>query len=232
MKIHLTIYAYGGVAGACINSIIELANLISHRNMKCLIRSVREDALISRSRSRETAVAISSGADVWFQLDHDLSFDAEDVITTCELAMEHKAAVCGVYSCRSTPPRSALRPVHDEPIKKIGANELIPITFFASGFVAIPIKSIVDTVAVCETDVVPPEYRVQWVTDGPTKSFKAQYPTLWKPMTYQRSDGSYEYLSEDYSASARLRLAGVDQLAWTKPILKHWGECGYSMPTE
>lgn len=232
MNIHTTVYAYGGVSGACINSQMAFTQYVEKHKIPCITRTVREDALISRSRSRETAVAVASGADVWMQIDHDISFDPEDVIEMCKRALDMKAAVCGVYSCRSLPPRCALRPIGSKPITKVGVDEMVPITFFASGFVAIPMESIIKTISLCEGPDVPTEYKIEWVVDDASKSFKSQYPTLWKPMSFQRENKSYEYLSEDYSASARLRLAGVDQYAWLKPKLSHWGEFPYRMPTE
>jgi len=232
LKTHITIYSYGGIPGPCLNTHIALTSYIVKNKRDCILRNVRDDALISRSRSRETAVAVESGADVWMQLDHDITFEPEEMFRMCELALEKNAAICGVYSCRNVPPRCALRPKSGNPIEEVGIDELVPVTYFASGFVAIPVSRIMDTVEICQTDAVPEEYRVKWIMDAKVEGFQSRFPSLWAPIVQSAGNGVYEYLSEDYSASARMTLAGVDQYAWLKPVLSHWGDYPFKMPSK
>ena len=72
-------------------------------------------------------------------------------------------------------------------------------------------------------DDVPPEMQVKWCEDVQSGGFW----DLWRPFVMETLPGKNEYLSEDYAASARMQVAGVPQLAWTKPILKHWGDFPY-----
>lgn len=226
MKTCFTVYSWGGIPHHVLGSYIDLAAYIVKEEKDVEFHTIADDALISRSRCRSTQRAIKSGCDVWVQLDHDLTFDPVDIFRMAELAYEKKAAVCIPYSCRAFPPAAAIRH-KDNPIDEVGYDELLPITFFASGCVAIPIKEMVECIDFLKSDSkdVPEEFRVKICADN----IVGEFPSLWQPMITETKPGKLEYLSEDYSASARLNLAGMDQVAWVKPQLKHWGEHGFSL---
>ena len=109
-SIHVSLYAYGGISAACMMSWVDLTATFARSDRQTDLRTIREDALISRSRCRATKWFLDSGKDVWVQLDHDIEFTAADIIRMAELAHEHQATVCIPYSCRSLPARPALRP--------------------------------------------------------------------------------------------------------------------------
>lgn len=226
MKTCITVYSWGGMPSKVPGSYIDLAAYIVQNKKEVAFHTISDDALISRSRCRSTKRAMDSKCDVWVQLDHDIEFKAEDIFRMAELAVENDAAVCIPYSCRALPPQAAVRQKPGHPITHVGEDKLVPITFFASGCVAIPMSCIEETIRACSGDV-PSEIKVVECADSEVDSF----PTLWKPLVAESKDGLYEYLSEDYSASLRMTFAGVPQLAWLKPQIKHWGECGYFLPT-
>lgn len=231
MKVFITLYAYGGIQAACLRSHVDVAFEIASKNRAVVYQTVREDALISRSRSRAAALFLESDADVWLQLDHDIEFDAGEMFDLCEKALEKESAVCVPYSFRGPKRMPSLRQDPDHSITTVGKDEIKPIMFFASGCVAIPMESLLKTLDICTRENTPPEFKVHWCVDtGECKV--TRFPSLFKPMCIELENGDTEYLSEDYSCSARMTLAGVPQLAWLKPQLKHWGECAFTLPTE
>lgn len=215
------------MAAPVLCSYIDLTNYCIGKKIEADFRLIREDALISRSRCRSMTPVIESKCDVWLQLDHDIQFDAAQMLELCKLAMDKGAAVCVPYPCRSTALKPAYRPKPGHDIT-IGKDELVPITMFASGCVAIPVQGIRDAIDLLRADKetakdVPDHLKIYWCEDVSSGGFWS----LWQPIINPGPNGLHEYLSEDYSASLRLSAAGMDQLAWTKPILHHWGEQGY-----
>ena len=73
-SIHVSLYAYGGVSAACLLSWVDLTATFARSDRQTDLRTVREDALISRSRCRATKWFLDSGKDVWVQIDHDIEF--------------------------------------------------------------------------------------------------------------------------------------------------------------
>jgi len=231
-SIHVSLYAYGGISAACMMSWVDLTATFARSDRQTDLRTIREDALISRSRCRATKWFLDSGKDVWIQLDHDIEFTAADIIRMASLAHEHQATVCIPYPCRSLPPRPALRPKveHLQALKhQVNsaecAAELVPITMFASGCLAIPRKCLMATLDALGGSGVQNPYRIDWCEDVRVERF----PTLWMPFAMESRPGKLEYLSEDYAAAARMTLAGVQHFSMKpKMQLNHWGEYPYS----
>lgn len=228
-SLHITGYFYGDLHAACLMSWIDLSAYLARSNRNAQLRSIREDALISRSRCRATKQFLDSGLDVWIQIDHDIQFDVFDLMKAAECAHKLDAIVQIPYPCRSLPPRPAHRPKVDaKPIANVA--ELTPITFFASGCVCIPRKALERVLGIldAENDIqgIPPEYKITWCDDGMVESM----PTLWMPFAMTLEHGT-EYLSEDYAASARFSLADVPQYAMTPSTpLNHWGDYPFHLP--
>lgn len=203
---------------------IGMAAELARSDVRADLRIVREDALISRSRCRATKWFLDSGADVWIQVDHDIEFEAADLLELARIAHARQAVVCIPYSCRALPPRPALRP-------KIGAlplaedPRLTPITLFASGCVAIPREALLHTIETLASENLP--LQIQHCDDTLTGG---KIPTLWMPFAAQVGT-SLEYLSEDYAASYRFAACGIEQLIFEpdKP-LAHWGEFPFKLP--
>ena len=223
-SVHVTCYAYGDMHSAVLTSWIDLANYFAQRTRYAALRTIREDALISRSRCRATKFFLDDDKDVWIQLDHDIQFSTADLMIMADLAHKHQAAVCMPYSCRALPPRPAYRPkpdatpLEDEP-------SLTPVLFFASGAVAIPRKALEQSLEILATDAVPHPYRIDWAND----EMAGMFPTLWLPFLLECDKGK-DYLSEDYAASARLTLAGVKQYMYTpQERLRHWGDFNFTL---
>jgi hypothetical protein len=49
-SIHVSLYAYGGISAACLMSWVDLTATFARSDRQTDLRTVREDALISRSR--------------------------------------------------------------------------------------------------------------------------------------------------------------------------------------
>ena len=223
-SLHITVYAYGDLKSAVLGSYVDLANTISESKRYASLRTIREDALISRSRCRATKFFLDDDKDVWLQLDHDIQFQSQDLYAIAEIAHQRQAVVCIPYSCRSLPPRPAHRPKPDaKPLED--DPRLTPVLFVASGAVAIPRQALEQALHTLEQELIPHPYRIEWCQDEQVGAF----PSLWMPMI-AKSDKGNEYLSEDYAASARLALVDVPQLAYSpRTPLRHWGDLPFQL---
>lgn len=224
---HITLYGYGNLHPQVLMSFVDLTTTLHRTGRLADLRIVREDALISRSRSRATQFFLDSGKDVWIQLDHDIEFAAADVLKAADLAQKLQATVCIPYSCRALPPRPALRADADA-IPLLEYPELKPIHMFASGCLAIPRNVVLQTIEKLSQPEIEYPYRIDTVHDTMVPTF----PTLWMPFAMDTLPGKYEYLSEDYAAAVRITLAGFPhyKMQPVKP-LSHWGECPYRLTT-
>ena len=228
MKTCITTYSYGGVPAAVMNSYIDLSHYITSSKKETVLHTIREDALICRSRCRSTRRFLNTNCDVWVQMDHDIEFKPEDVFELAKKAIEMNSPVCVPYTVRGYPTRCALRPMKQDQEIVPGSDEIVEIQMCATGFMAVPRTVIEETIKVCSSSDVPEQFRIYncgdvGLDDVPT------FPTLWKPIVIEVKDGEYEYLSEDYSGSARMTIAGFKQYAWTKPKVSHWGEHAYKL---
>lgn len=224
---HITLYGYGNLHPQVLMSFVDLTTTLHKTSRLADLRLVREDALISRSRSRATEYFLRSNKDVWIQLDHDIEFTAADILKAADLAHKLQATVCIPYSCRALPPRPALR-ADQNAIPLLEHPELSPIHMFASGAVAIPRNAVLQTIEQLSKPDVEYPYRIDTVHDTLIPTF----PTLWMPFNFETLPGKNEYLSEDYAAAVRMTLAGIPhyQMQPAKP-LRHWGECPYQLTT-
>ena len=218
MTVTILVFAYGGISAEVLPSYMDLMAYVMQQGIRCHFMMIREDALISRSRCRTTAIWLNAGTDVAVMLDHDLSFRAPDIFRLAELAHERKSIVCIPYSKRAFPERHACRSKEDI---TMGEDKLQEVLFGASGAMAISrvaMDAIHDT---CKG--LPPEnpMRVEFCKDN-----MADFWSWWQPIIL-----NHEYLSEDYAFCARAKIAGISTFAWTKPILNHWGSYNFHLPT-
>lgn len=231
-SLHITGYFYGDIKATCLMSWIDLSTHLARSTRNAQLRSIREDALISRSRCRATKQFLDSGSDVWIQIDHDIQFDTKDLMKAAQLAHDLNAIVQIPYPCRALPPRPAHRPNADA--KPIANHpELTAVTFFASGCVCIPKKALELTLGLLDAEnqdnqdgfTIPNEFLITWCNDGMVEMM----PTLWMPFAMTVAHGT-EYLSEDYAASARFSLAGIPQYVMQpSKHLNHWGDFPFTL---
>lgn len=215
----ISLYAYGDMRADVFDCHMALTSLIHRHKIIVTHCTIREDALISRSRCRQAAEFLKHGTDVWVQIDHDVGFKPQDVLLMAKLALDHDAIVCVPYAKRSWPPSHACRSV--EPLPPPGTNELVEIQFGASGFMAIPRAALLKITSFCESPECPSEFRISECNDVKGSTFK----TWFQPFVLNK-----EYLSEDYAFCARAAIAGVTVFAWCAPQLFHYGIHGYSLP--
>lgn len=233
VTICLTLYAYGDLRADTFPNHMELITSIVAQRHPVQWFTIREDALISRSRCRATRQFIDSDCDVWLQLDHDLGgWTPQDLFDLCHHAHTSGSPVQIPYSKRGLPPAPAHRPHPQAPLPGPGTDALTQILMFASGCVAIPRRALDTTLAVCRSLPAGHPLRVQ---DPYDSWLDATMPTLWHPAVLPTGTDPVtdterlEYLSEDYSASARFIVANIPLLAFSRPTLLHYGIHGYSL---
>ena len=218
IKVHLTIFTYGGIAGHTFDCLVDELGYAAMHGVEIHFQRVAEDALISRSRSYAASKFLKGPCEVMFMLDHDIQCEVGDIIKTCQKAIEAKAIIGGMYSFRSRGNGHSSRLARRLMRFPSGLDELIPAEYVASGFMAIPKVSI-------EAVVKHESVRECLYLDG------SPFWDLFRPLVVSSTTfpGKLEYLSEDWSFCHRAREVGVKQYVYALPKLKHHGDYGYTV---
>ncbi len=196
----------------------------THDFISCLLKLLREpnlvfapqcnDALVSRSRS----IALSrflkrDDCDVFLSIDTDIVFQPKDALALCAAARESQAIVCGLYKVRSDgvgakPSSIVPRGVTVDSL----SDELVPLRYGATGFMAIPFN-VAHLVAA----------KLPLCHQGEEWAF---WPAFM-PMCGVDDDGNDIYLGEDYAFCERAALEGVPTYALPNVRLGHVGSRMY-----
>lgn len=138
MRIHLGVFSYGGVDSHLVEALVAELETAKAAKVKVDVDYVRDDALISRSRSRCLSTFLRSQADVCFMLDHDIQWEPGAIVSTCDRAREKKAMVGGIYATRAKGKGIAGR-LKDDAVHVVpGADKFHEAEYLATGFLAIP----------------------------------------------------------------------------------------------
>jgi hypothetical protein len=204
----LWLFAYGGIAAGTHCSILS-EMLAWGPNLDHQV--ARGDALISRTRSKVGTWFLDAdrkaAGDVCLMVDHDLSWQPEDLSLIARRALEHNAIVAGIYSKRTFGAGPAIV-TDDTGDFTIGEDRLIRCQYVSSGFMAVP-RSVFAAVA-----------QTMERTNGETPN--GNFYPFFLPMLHNG-----EYLSEDWAFCERARACGFQVLASTGPRLVHEGDYGY-----
>lgn len=168
------------------------------------------DANIDRARSKVASWYLKepeeTAGSVLLMVDSDNAWQTGDLAYIAKRALEQRAVVGGVYSKRAWGQGVALR-VASEGEWTIGEEELIPVDYVGTGFIAIPRDVLL---AISET--------LPMVT--------GDFQPFFMPMVVEHR-GNYEYPTDDVAFCARVREAGYPIFASTLPRLTHEGVYTY-----
>lgn len=199
---------------------------------------VHGDALISRSRS----VALSEfmrekmlhgKADVHVQIDRDMEWQPGDLLALADQALVKKACVAGFYPTRAKGVGYSGRLKEERAKVVIGSDKLHEAEYLPGGFTAYPraaVEQVLKLFADRQKMMKEPGLThgelwecIHW--DG------TEFWPFFRPLVVPGTviEGTYEYLSEDWSFSHLCTLAGVPLYLWSKPALVHWGTYGFVM---
>lgn len=188
----------------------------------CLLREARgwpnlvycrigNDALIDRSRSRMASEFLRSKreltGDVLLMIDHDMQWQTDDLKDLARKVLETKGIVAGVYSKRQFGGGVAVR--FGAPGEyTTGQDVLAPAQYVSAGFMGIHREAL------------------EKMSEDLPFTIGNFWP-FFMPIIEERKDGTFEELSEDWSACLRARAKGVPIYAYMKPRLRHCGEHDY-----
>lgn len=206
MKVVIALFSYGGINGETVDCLVDEIAIAGARGVEIMYVRVGDDALISRSRSRIASKFLDdTDSDVLVMVDHDIAWQAGDLLDLAAVAVREQAVVAGLYACRALGAGVSSRLPNGTHVT-IGEDRLIDADYVAAGFTAYP-RAVLARVQA-------PEFGVR------AESCRAYF----MPMVV---DG--EYLSEDWAASSRVREASMRTLVWTKPVLRHFGLHGFTV---
>lgn len=217
MKVFLGMACYRAVQAGTVQSLMgtQLQLLMAGHDLEP--HFLVGDALVSRARSRLAQLFLDSGAEVWLSLDDDIVIDPRDAVSLCVDALDHEGIVGAFYLTRSHPPQPAvLLPDDTEILLNNPAHDLVPVTYLASGCMAIH-RSVVEGVS----RLFDGEMDGGLVdTDGPIP-----YRPLFMPMV-NTIGGTRVYLSEDWAFQWRAWSVDHDVPILLDPSvhLEHIGE--------
>src|SRR3990167_3857956 len=99
-SIQVALFAYGGVIDETLDALLAEFQLAGQRELEVEFSRVRDDALISRSRSVVASQFLTGSSDCLVMIDRDIVWPPGSLIELAERAVEHKAIVAGVYPVR------------------------------------------------------------------------------------------------------------------------------------
>ncbi len=233
MKLYLAPFSYGGMHPCTVESLIAEVRLLDQKKVPITLKQVHDDALISRSRSRAMTEFLKSDCDVFFMLDHDIEWNAGDLLATADMAHLKKSIVGGMYSMRGKNQGCAGRLKGEKVTVHIGKDQLHEAEFVPGGFTAIP------RVVVEEVLEAGLEQAAIQNADADTNAAISEcldyvpFYDFFRCVTVasEMIPGKMEYLSEDWAFCARARWANPErkQYLWSEPVLTHHGAYGYVM---
>ena len=231
MKLYLAPFSYGGMHPCTVESLIAEVRLLDQKKVPITLKQIHDDALISRSRSRAMTAFLESDCDVMFMVDHDIEWNAGDLLATADMAHLKKSIVGGMYSMRGKNQGCAGRLKGEKVTVHIGKDQLHEAEFVPGGFTAIPRVVVEEVLEAIVTPSHPkhtsPEMRVVECLDY------VPFYDFFRCVTVasEMIPGKMEYLSEDWAFGARARWANPQrkQYLWSEPVLTHHGAYGYVM---
>lgn len=247
MKLYLAPFSYGGMHPCTVESLIAEVRLLDQKKVPITLKQVHDDALISRSRSRAMTEFLGSDCDVFFMLDHDIEWNAGDLLATADMAHLKKSIVGGMYSMRGKNQGCAGRLVNNpgklSTTVHIGRDTLHEAEFVPGGFTAIPRVVVEEVLKAGETPAqalsaegVPGSYAADFEVAGAAVVECLDYVPFYDffrcaTVPSELIPGRMEYLSEDFAFCKRARWANPTrkQYLWSKPVLTHHGAYGYVM---
>jgi len=222
MKIFLAFFQYGGVDGSTNTALMAevRADAMGDRHI-AQFHPALDDALISRSRSKALSDFLKSNCDVYFSLDHDISWTTGDLVETALESYEEQAIVGGIYSVRSRAGGIAGRFLAEKRSVELGTDQMIESEYVGGGFTAIP-RCVVEEI------VRSPGLVTECLYNDGTLFYDFCRPAV---VSSKMRPGKFEYLSEDWAMISRARLANHDRKIyhWSKPILVHTGRVGFTV---
>lgn len=174
------------------------------------IWDMSRDALISRSRSKIATMFLEQGhGDVLVMADHDIGWEPGGLEHLVRVCRELKAVVGGVFPKRGFGIGVPIR-FGDFGSYTIPSDRVVECSAVATGFIAIH-REVLEGIAA----TLP-------MTISGYRPFFVQKP-------YQREDGLWDDLSEDYDFCEKARALGFRVFADLRPELSHWGAHLYTM---
>lgn len=217
-------------------SLVAEVRLLDQKKVPITLKQVHDDALISRSRSRAMTEFLKSDCDIFFMLDHDIEWEAGELLATADMAHLKKSIVGGMYSMRGKNQGCAGRLKGEKVTVHIGRDVLHEAEFVPGGFTAIP--------RVVAEEVLEAGLAAAEENEDPYQSSDSisalkecldyvPFYDFFRCVTVESEliPGRMEYLSEDFAFSARARRANLcrKQYLWSKPNLVHHGQYGFRM---
>jgi hypothetical protein len=183
--------------------------LLKHPNI--VYRPECNDALIERSRSKAATKFLASDCDVHLSIDSDIAFDALAALEICRQAVEFDV-VAGIYITRSRAKGFPTSLLFEGQVMDFGGPSRVePIRWAATGFLAVHRRvyeriALRDDMPLCHAG-----------TELEMRPFYGTFP-------YQKPDGTWIFLSEDFAFCERAREEGFSIYANPAVRLIHLGQ--------
>lgn len=163
-----------------------------------------KDALISRSRSSMATKFLEQGSgDVLLMVDHDIGWEPGDLEHITQVCLDLKGVVGGVFPKR-------------------GFGLGVPVRFGKYGEYVVPSDRVVECLSVATGFFA--VHREVLEAMAPTLPMTMHgYRPFFQQHSFERDDGQWEDLSEDYDFCQKARALGFKVFADLRPRLTHFG---------
>ena len=230
LKVSMVVFGYGGLNSRCHDSIFMELTHKPNADIEWTHRTIDDDALIDRSRSRAASRFLQSVPDeerrsVFVFVDHDIQWRPGDLGTLARQAAREQGIVGGLYACRSMQRGFSSRLAAEGASFKVGGDKLHPAEYVATGFMACSVVALRRISACCQRPDATPVMRITECIGLDTKddSFFDFFRPVPLACNLPGYEGKMEYASEDWAFAARARYSEVPLFVSETPILKHWG---------
>ena len=245
-NLQLALFSYAGLNEFTAESLLAERDYASRVGAEFHYQRISNDALIPRSRSRGLSNFLSqTPLDVMVMVDHDIQWNVGDVFDIAAVAMQKQTLVGGLYSKRAKAGGWSSR-VSVAGAFGFGVEGTLDCEYLATGFLAIPRAVALDIQAKLDIDgpiwrdnlgtlTAANDWNAVWhhhaLSLGLIQEESARYYDFFRCIRRRTVGDAHEYLSEDWSFSARAKYCGHKLYISTKPILVHHGKYGYT-PTD
>jgi hypothetical protein len=222
ITVQVALHGYGNIYQ---ETFLALQNELGAFNpdIQWIVTCPSKDALLSRVRSFLITNALDKNIDVQIWLDHDIVWEVGELANLARRCIISKGVVGGLYPFRAqNSPGFPWRSFESKTIS-MGTDQLIEAEYIGGGFCAFHIPTIEQNLDLLilsqDANLHLSKCRIsetEWFYD------------FCRPISIENGEFC-DYLSDDWALNYRLRATGIKCFAWTRPLLTHIGDYGYTI---
>lgn len=231
-SIYVAHVSYKGVHELNCTSMIDVVAHTFQTNRRVILRSIYNDALISRSRSRILShMLYPDMPDTLVMVDHDLQFRPDDLFELADHA-HAEGCIMGIpFALRGTPLNWVGRTLKGDNKPTVGHDTITEVQFCGT-LLAVSASTLAKIRDFCLASD-DPDIRIYECHDS-GRLMEQGFPHFWDFMRpchlFDPDKHTTEYLSEEWAFMHRAKAAGIPTKIWHQPVVHHFGMVPFQLP--